>query len=219
MRYPIGLKEKAINLRKRGYSLKEISNLLGIAKSTSSLWARGIILSNPAKGRLKRRGILGQYKSALIKTKKRREYLKNLRLNIRLGLRRIRKTKEIYRLLSAILFWCEGNKNDVSFVRFTNSDPEMVGCFLNLLRKAFDINESKFRALIHLHSYHNEEKQIDFWSKITRIPKKQFYKSYQKKNTGKRIKADYPGCVAISYYDAKVAKDLWAYYKEVKSLT
>ena len=86
------------------------------------------------------------------------------------------------------------------------------------IEKGFVIDEGKFRALIHLHDYHGEEKQINFWSKITRIPRKQFFKSYRKPNTGKRIKKDYPGCLAISYYDAKVAKQLWAYYKEIQNV-
>jgi len=36
-RLPLNIKEKAISLRRKGYSIKEISVNLSIAKSTSSL--------------------------------------------------------------------------------------------------------------------------------------------------------------------------------------
>ncbi|MBU3956949.1 hypothetical protein KKI19_01530 [Patescibacteria group bacterium] len=217
MRHPVELKEKAIKLRQKGYSLKEISAKVGIAKSTASLWARDIRLDKKARNRLKKRGILGQYKAILSRQKKRRRILGRLRKTARREL--IGKSnKKTYRLLCSILFWCEGNKNDLSYVRFTNSEPEMIKCFLHCLREGFGIDENKLRGLIHLHDYHNEERQIEYWSKISKIPKERFYKSYRKPNTGKRIKKDYPGCLAITYYDAKLAKKLWSYYKEVSNI-
>ncbi len=46
------LKEKAISLRKQGYSIKEIAAELNIAQSTSSLWLSNIILNSTAQKRL-----------------------------------------------------------------------------------------------------------------------------------------------------------------------
>jgi len=75
------------------------------------------------------------------------------------------------------------------------------------------VDETKFRALIHLHEYHDESKQKKFWSDITKISENKFQKSYLKINTGKRIKENYPGCISIKYYDAKIFKELKALYK------
>jgi orotate phosphoribosyltransferase-like protein len=50
---PLEIKRKAIALRKRGYSVKEIAEKLHIAKSTSSLWVREIKLNKKAQQRLK----------------------------------------------------------------------------------------------------------------------------------------------------------------------
>jgi orotate phosphoribosyltransferase-like protein len=58
MRLPQETKEKAIKLRKNGYSLKEISEKLNIAKSTASVWLRNIKLTQKAKKRLKKRKLL-----------------------------------------------------------------------------------------------------------------------------------------------------------------
>jgi len=218
MKHPIELKEKATKLRKRGYSLKEISDKLGISKSTASLWASDISLNQKAKDRLKKRGILGQYKSILLRRRRKKTILGRFRKAARKELVKNKNDKEIYRLLCSILFWCEGNKGLISALRFTNSDPGMIKCFLYCLREGFEIDENKFRALIHLHNYHDEEKQIKYWSRITNIPKEKFYKSYRKPNTGKRIKKNYPGCLAITYFDAELVKKLWAYYKEVSNI-
>ncbi|NQU83696.1 MAG: hypothetical protein HQ536_03210, partial [Parcubacteria group bacterium] len=73
MAYPLKIKEKAIKLRKKGYSLKEISEKLKIAKGTASIWLNDVKLSQKAQERLQKREILGQYKSHLIRRKKRRK--------------------------------------------------------------------------------------------------------------------------------------------------
>ena len=213
MSYSINVKDRAIGLRKKGYSLNEISKKLTISKSTASLWLNSILLDNKAKKRLKDRQIIGQYKTLLIKKKKRDE------LFINLGVEAIKKVKEInfsietYQLLASILYWCEGSKGNLTKVGFTNSDPAMVRLFLKCLRKGFDLSEEKFRVVIHLHSYHNEKTQLEFWSKVTNIPINQFSKSYQKHNSGKRIRNNYQGCVSIRYYNAKLAKELWSFYQ------
>jgi len=59
-----------------------------------------------------------------------------------------------------------------------------------------------------LHSYHNPKKQLDFWSKITDINKKQFIKPYEKPNVGKRIHKNYQGCIAIKYHSNDLARRL-----------
>lgn len=217
MSHPFELKERAIKYRKRGHSLEEISKRFLISKSTASAWSTGVELNDKAKLRLKKRGILGQYKSILLSKKKRARLLKNFRKIAQKDLVRAPKTARLCRLICSLLFWCEGSKSN-TVVKFTNSDPAMVKCFLFTLRKGFNIDEKKLRGLVHIHSYHNEAKQIDFWSTITGIPKDQFYRSFKKPNTGKRIKKDYPGCVAVAYYDARVAKRLWAYYKEAQDV-
>jgi hypothetical protein len=93
-------------------------------------------------------------------------------------------------------------------MRFINSDPNLVHTFLSLLRRSFNIDENKFRVCIHLHDYHNELRQIKFWSKITDIPTGKFLKSFRKSNTGKRVRNNYNGCVSIRYHDVMVSREL-----------
>lgn len=84
----------------------------------------------------------------------------------------------------------------------------MVKTFLKLLRSTFILDEKKFRALVHIHEYHNEKEIKAFWSKVTGIPLTQFNKSYLKTHTKKIIRKNYKGTISIRYYDYKIALEL-----------
>ena len=212
-RLPLEIKEKALSLRFKGYSVKEIADKLDIAKSTSSLWVRNVKLNKKAKQRLKQRRLLKYYKGSLKwreKRNKEEERYKSISLNT---LKEIKKDSNHIKLYCALLYWCEGGKNWKESIRFVNSDPVLVSTFLNLFRRAFKIDEKKFRVLMHLHEYHNEKTQKNFWSNLTKIPADQFNKTFHKSHTKKRIRDNYPGCVAIYYYDCAIARELRAVYK------
>lgn len=201
---------KAIELRKKGYSLNEIVEELGIAKGSASVWVRNVPLSAAARRRLLTRIKLGQLLSAESKRRKTQELLDSYREKAAVDLGRTNLNHETNKLVCSLLYWCEGGKNHYHGVSFTNSDPKLIKTFLCLLRNSFELDEKKFRPCIHLHEYHNPRKQLDFWSKITDIPKDQFIKPFRKPNTGKRIRTNYPGCIAIKYHSTAVARQLLA---------
>ncbi|XOA42958.1 MAG: hypothetical protein ACKKMV_02445 [Candidatus Nealsonbacteria bacterium] len=207
------IKQKAFSLRSKGYSVKEISDKLNIAKSTSSLWVRYIKLNKKAKQRLRERRLLKYYKGSLSWQKKRSEEKKRYK-SLALGvIRKVKKDLNHLKLYCALLYWCEGGKNYKDSIRFVNSDPLLINTFLSLFRRAFLVDEKKFRVLMHLHAYHDEQEQKDFWSNLTKIPKEQFNKTFHKPHTKKRIRENYPGCVTIYYHNCKIARELWAIYK------
>jgi len=212
-RLPIEIKEKAFKLRVKGYSIKEIADKLDIAKSTVSLWVRDIKLNKKAQERLKKRRLLSYYKIALRWETKRKKEQEELNLIARNIVKEIKNDINQKRVYCSLLYWCEGAKGYNDSIRFVNSDPLLIKTFLKLFRDSFPIKESKFRVLMYLHSYHNEKLQKEFWSNLTQISKNQFNKTFLKPNTKKRIRNDYPGCVAISYHDRKLARLLRAIYK------
>lgn len=213
MSYPQALKHKAIKMREQGFSLKEIMRQLNIAKSTTSLWISKVPLPKAIADLLEKKEMTGRQKGLAVIAAKRKlaqiGYEKEAEALIRESWST--QDKKLARLLCASLFWCEGSKR-ITDVRFTNSDPGLVRFFLQTFRKGFEIDESKWRALIHLHDYHPVYKQSLLWSKITGIPLYQFTKPYIKAHTGVRKRLDYPGCISIRYGDAKIAKRLSAMY-------
>jgi len=182
------LKEKyfnAVKLRKRGYFLDEIGKKLSIAKSTTSLWLRDIELPPFAIERLANRGNLGRAKAQKTRELRRKVFEQVLRDRSEKLIKNTSLTKNHYKIICALLFWCEGSKNTKSGVHFVNSDPSLVKTFLTLFRSSFKIDEKRLRICLHLHEYHSTEKQISFWSNITDIPMRQFIKPYKKPHTEK----------------------------------
>lgn len=205
------LKEQAILLRTQGKSLSEIAKDLGIVKSTAYEWVKNTFLTPEVLVQIKSKERLSKER-ALITRKKKQALLKELLFDTALhDLHTLSFSKQVYKLICALLWWCEGNK-DITMVRFTNSDVTLIQNFLISLRKGFSINETKLRVLVHIHEYHEDQVQKKFWSDVTKIPLNQFHTSYLKPHTGKRKHTDYQGCIAISYYDAKIAKELKALY-------
>lgn len=206
----INERHKARMLRAKGFSLKEIAAKLYVAKSSVSMWVCDVELSAEAEKRLLTKIQLGQYVAARNKKAKTRAIEENYLAIAREELGGIELNKKILKLLCAVMYWCEGVKSARAGVCFINSDPEVIKKFLLLLRASFDIDEKKFRPCIHLHSYHDPSRQLDFWSKITNIKKDQFIKPHHKTNSGRRIRKDYQGCLSVKYHSNDLARRLLA---------
>jgi transposase-like protein len=212
------IKFNAIKLRKQGLLISEIADRLQVPKSTLHYWTKGLELTDRQKmlitGRLqqaKRQHVQGLAERKLMRQRQKEQAIqlqaKTIVANARLSL-------DHKRLLCAALFWCEGEKDVSSGIRFINSDPLMIKKFLALLRESFVLDESKFRALVHLHSYHDPVVQLRYWSELTNIPETQFYKPYQKLHTSKQTKVGYQGCISVRYVDAALGKFLKAIFVE-----
>lgn len=213
MTHDISLKRKARTFRRKGYSIPAISNKLSIAKSTVSLWVRNVKLPEDLANQLKHNFKYAHKKGRGIRIAKLNLELISITKDARKDISKLDILNSNARILAALLYWCEGAKQRPSSgIRFTNSDPDMIQTFLRLFRRGFAPQESKFRALIHLHDYHDEQSQLQFWSSITGIPIAQFYASYRKANTGKIKRENYPGCITIHYSEARVAKNIKILY-------
>ncbi|MFZ2187528.1 MAG: hypothetical protein WAV46_02785 [Candidatus Moraniibacteriota bacterium] len=203
----VEVKEKATALREQGYSLSEISQQLSISQSTASLWLRGIKLSEKARGRIDSLSVSGRKKA--VETNRKKRAVEDIEIAEKVERYFLGQQKIDSKIACALLYWGEGTKySGNKSVSFMNADPEMIGYFLRAFRNSFSLDEKRLRALIHLHEYHDADKQLKFWSNITKIPTSQFNKSYLKKNTGKSEKENYPGCISIRYSDNKVYKEL-----------
>lgn len=210
------LKQKATELRKKGFSYEYIAKKINISKSTSYLWLKSVSLNADAIQKLKNSQSLGRVKGQ--KTIR----AKALKLDQQINNEALKQIKKLRlpipykKLLCSFLYWGEGEKSK-SKIAFTNSDPVMVKTFLKLFRESFALKEEKFSAFLHLHKYHNQAKQIAFWSKVCGIPKNKIH-VYNKVSFGKFIKNNYPGCISIRYNDYKVAREIYYLYTKFTEL-
>ncbi len=199
-------RERAIELRKQGWSLNELSKELKVSKSSVSLWVNSLVLSEEANHILRKKFTNGQIaaqeahrKITKVKEGVADEFSKKL-------LSTFKPEKVNLLLLCSMIYLCEGNKAIRYATSFTNSDPLLLATFLKLFRASFSLDEGKFRACIHLHPYHNKAKQLEFWSRKLSIPKSQFIKPFIKKTKGVFRKEGYEGCVCVRYGDVAIAR-------------
>ena len=215
--HPPKVKNQACLLRNKGFSLKEISLELKIPKNTIQVWVRHIELTEDQKRRLKDKEKMGGYIGRPRANEVLRIKIEKWKASIR---RRVSYLKElpyedekIGKIACGLIYMCEGGKYPSSRqFSFGNSDPEMIKSFLKLLRRWFNIDESKFRCRV-MHRYdQNGEDLNDFWSKLTKIPRVQFYRSYADKRTINKPtkKEGYKGVCAVMYFDTNLQFELQA---------
>ncbi|MDO8513989.1 MAG: hypothetical protein Q7S50_00410 [bacterium] len=204
-------KKKAIRLREQGRSLNEIARQLKVSKASVSIWVRDTVLSKRAQERIERKKLEARMKAAKTNRERTERLLQNAAANADAAVSSLKLDVELMQVMCALIYWCEGEKakNDKTLT-FANSDPRLVTTFLFLLRKSFELDEGKLRVCLHLHDYHKEKVQVQFWSRVTRIPPTQFLKTYHKQHTGKRTREGYAGCASIRYYDTRIARQLQA---------
>ena len=83
-------------------------------------------------------------------------------------------------------------------------------------RKICQIPNERFRAHLHLHTGLDEEKAKNYWSKITKIPLKQFGKTYFKKEgTGHRKNILYNGTIRIRFGSEDLRHKIFSWIEEI----
>ncbi len=204
-------KLEAIKLREEGYSLGEIANILFVSKSTVSLWTSDVILSGIAKERIRSRMDIARRAAGVTLSNKRKQREKSATKKAKELFFGADSSNQYFYMLAALIYECEGAKTSRSTLEFTNSDPVLVAIFLKLLRTVWtSLDESKFRVVMHLHSYHKEVDERRFWAYVTGIPEKQFLKTFKKTESGNVNKEEYRGCVQIKYFDVNIKRMLLA---------
>ena len=206
-------KAKAVKLREKGYSYNEIVKIIPVSKGTVSLWLKDIILSPKARERID--GLLTKAQRKSVEINRAKTVLKNKQAAEKASetMKNFYANMSLQRIFCALLYWCEGDKS-LNRVSFINSDPVMMKMFLSLFRNGFDLDESKFRVCVHLHSYHNKKEMLSFWSTVTEIPMTQFTKPHMKQTSGMYKKDGYPGCASVYYFDTQTARELLALKNE-----
>ena len=123
------------------------------------------------------------------------------------------------KLAGLMLYWSEGYKSSKSSgIDFANSDPDMIKVFVKFLRVIYRIDKKRFRVLLYCYSNQNVSSLIDFWSKLTDIPKKQFSKPYIRKNFYENGRKMQYGMVHIRYADKKLFLSIMKSIEKMKSI-
>ncbi len=211
----------ARKLRQAGWSYSEINRRLEIQKSTLHGWLKDISLTHKQHLHLRKLWEDGLKKAQLHAAESHRqkttERMAQAQINAKNIISNVNNSllyPPLLKLTLAVLYLGEGTKNK-SMVCLANSDPQINQAFVTILRKAYMIDESKFRCHLHLRADQNITSTIRFWSKLLQIPPKKFHKTQIDKRTiDKPTRNNYYGVCAIYYYDASIQKELLALGQE-----
>jgi hypothetical protein len=117
----------------------------------------------------------------------------------------------VSKLIIATLYLGEGSKNpNRGSIVFGNSSPKVILLFLSLLRRCYQIDETKFRCTVQCRADQDCDALNCYWSGITQIPLQQFYRARVDKRTiGVSSKnVEYKGVCRIDYFSATILLDL-----------
>ena len=140
---------------------------------------------------------------------KRIKHLAEIATNVE-HLKKIKKDKNVAKIILAVLYLGEGGKSGRSSLMLGNSDPAIIRLFLALLRQNYSIDEGKFRCTVQCRADQDIPELEKFWSKITDIPPRNFYKARVDSRTiGKKSKKpSYKGVCRIDYFSADLFNEI-----------
>ena len=193
-------KSKAINLRKQGYTYREILNIIpGISKGTLSYWCNRIDLTTDElkkiESRSRERSEKARLDAALTNRRKRREREEIITDVAKKEFNRY-KNEEFFSFGLA-LYWAEGSKKFRRF-QFTNSDPYLAKIMLRWMQKYLKIGQKEFTLRLYIHKVYSYQNCEGFWSKTLGVPEKKFLKTVYKPSPHKIKKNEnYMGCLRI----------------------
>ncbi len=178
---------RARELRREGWSVKEIARELEVAQSSVSRWVRDVALTDEQHGRLVARVSQGRLDGAA----KIIVAARQMRAECQEQGRGFALDRDASYAAGCMLFWAEGDKRR-NGVALANSDPELLALFASFLRRHFDVRDDEFRVFCNLFADHvaRQHEIEQFWLSTLRLPptclRKSTINTYSKYSLKKR---------------------------------
>lgn len=194
----------ALQLRRKGKSINEIAQCLGVSKSTVSRWCRNIKLTKSQRSFIEKKmrdaGHAGRIKGALKNKAGKENRVASALDQAQKTLGKLSKRDRF--LLGIGLYWGEGVKADQSTTAFVNSDPRAVEFMKRWFMEHLHVSTDRFNPYIFITLAH-QPRETDikaYWSKMIHLPVNQFRKVIYIRSTQKKVYENndlYYGTVAL----------------------
>lgn len=168
------LKEKAMAMRKRGASIRDVEKQLGISRSTLSGWFKSIVLSSYHQKILRKKGddalILARKKAVVWHNTQKAERVAHASFAASETLKELNLAQnEIVELALAFLYLGEGAKKAIG-TSMGNSDPLILKFFVSGLQKVYHVPLADIKCELHLRADQNSKTLKKYWSKALGVP-------------------------------------------------
>ena len=189
------MQKRAIALRKKGLSYNEIRKYIPASKSSLSLWLKHVPLSERHRTRLYTKQIEILSRGAPSQHERR---IKEIESIVSMAKVEVENplSNQTFMLFGAALYWAEGTKTKQ--FEITNSDPVLIAFMVKWFERIFRIAPTQLKARLNIYPQQNERHIKAFWSKLTKIPVRNFGKSYVKPlSTGFKKNNLYYGTIKV----------------------
>jgi len=183
-------RDAARALREKGLSMNEIAKQLNVSKASVSLWVRDVVLTKGQREKLNAQGF-----SVDAIEKRRIKRIENTRQRHRTVIESAKEDitglseRELF-LVGVALYWGEGGKTGKGMARVANADPAVIRFMMRFFREICSVPEERFRGHVHTFSHLNASEAERYWSDVSGISIKQFYKTYSKPSAASKHKKD-----------------------------
>lgn len=197
MGYRGKLEEQAAarRLRAEAWTLQEIADELGVAKSSVSLWVRDVTFDASSR----RSASTGRRPRGSDHPLRRRK-LAEIAACDAWGRDQVGALSDRDLLIAgAALYAGEGSKRE-GMVSLANTDATIIRLFCRWLRTFFEVDESRLRVFLYLHADLDVDAARRHWAAVADIPESQFSKPYRAvadpaRSTAKHVH----GCATVRY--------------------
>lgn len=203
-------------LRAKGHTYTEINEKLGtnIPKASMSYICKGVVLTGDELENLNKRLLM----QLAISRQKALAANRNLQLSIRESIRK--RNMEFNKLSDreakialSLLYLGEGAKyKSHRGLYLGSSDPKIIIIYLGLMKRCYGAEPKEFKARVSYRADQNLEDLEKFWSKLTKIPKSNFYKTKPDPRTiGKpTLRSEYKGVCVLTRKGTEIQLELQA---------
>ena len=196
------LRETAVAMRREGRSYREIQTVVGVSKSTLSLWLRDIPLTEEQQRALTERAPVDATRRARAIRASAAQRRTRIQAEARQQVTHLSES-ELF-VAGVVAYWAEGAKNKPwrtgQSVKFMNSDARLIQLFLSWLRLV-GVSPDRLILQLHIHESADADEAVRFWSAVVGAPVSQFghttLKTHHPKTIRKNIGVDYHGCLVV----------------------
>lgn len=175
----------AIELRKAGHSYNYIAPIAGVSKSTLGVWLANIPYT-PNAETIARIGN-ARAASGAAKNRIKRESIMMARAEALKELGKI-TGRDLF-MLGLGIYIGEGAKS-TAMVQIANSNPLVILLMVRWLTEVLGLSKKNLRLCMHLYPDCDVEASLQYWSRMTTIPRSQFRKtSIDRRTDKKNVKA------------------------------
>lgn len=192
-------KEKAIALRKKGLSYKDILKQVPVAKSSLSLWLKDLPLTEAEKKVLKKRNdaniSVGRIRAGAVLHQNKLDRDQALLEEAKITFEKYKHNVLFHTGLA--LYWAEGAKRNEQFL-FMNSDEAMIRTMLIWLESFTENTRIELGYRLFIHRPFARDNWEAWWQKYLGVTEKQFKKTILKPtNLGVKKRPNYKGCLRV----------------------